>query len=200
MQQETTAAEAVNTVQKTGSSSSSSLTSRTNLELPYYSKYLLIAAYLASYNPTKMDKRLFAKVSASVQLQCGTCTSTENLMMHFYTLQLCWTLIWLSRHWAWLCQGYWCYRSLIDWLIVLTIISTWFSECRKNEERCCCTFQEEGKGMCMTHGVAAWMSDDKSLLSVNLVLYGDWSPCYTGPLRMNDSRLANSMKLEMVNQ
>ena len=29
----------------------------------------------------------------------------------------CWTLIWLSRHWAWLCRGYWCYRSLIDWLI-----------------------------------------------------------------------------------
>ena len=29
----------------------------------------------------------------------------------------CWTLIWLSRHWAWFCQGYWRYRSLIDWLI-----------------------------------------------------------------------------------
>ena len=28
-----------------------------------------------------------------------------------------WTLIWLSRHWAWLRQGYWHYRSLIDWLI-----------------------------------------------------------------------------------
>ena len=29
----------------------------------------------------------------------------------------CWTLIRLSRHWAWLCWGYWRYRSLIDWLI-----------------------------------------------------------------------------------
>ena len=29
----------------------------------------------------------------------------------------CWTLIWLLRHWVWLCRGYWCYRSLIDWLI-----------------------------------------------------------------------------------
>ena len=29
----------------------------------------------------------------------------------------CWTLIWLSRHWAWLHPGYWRYRSLIDWLI-----------------------------------------------------------------------------------
>ena len=29
----------------------------------------------------------------------------------------CWTLIWLLRHWAWLCQGYWRYRCLIDWFI-----------------------------------------------------------------------------------
>ena len=29
----------------------------------------------------------------------------------------CWTLIWLSRHWAWLRQAYWRYRSLINWLI-----------------------------------------------------------------------------------
>ena len=29
----------------------------------------------------------------------------------------CWTLIWLSHHWAWLRRGYWRYRSLIDWLI-----------------------------------------------------------------------------------
>lgn len=32
-----------------------------NLELPFYAKYLLIAAYLASYNSTKDDKRLFMK-------------------------------------------------------------------------------------------------------------------------------------------
>ena len=29
----------------------------------------------------------------------------------------CWTLIWLSRHWAWLCRGYWRYWRLIDWFI-----------------------------------------------------------------------------------
>ena len=29
----------------------------------------------------------------------------------------CWTLIWLSRHWAWLRWGYWRYRNLTDWLI-----------------------------------------------------------------------------------
>lgn len=32
-----------------------------SFELPYYAKYLLVAAYLASYNPPKEDKRLFMK-------------------------------------------------------------------------------------------------------------------------------------------
>uniref|UniRef100_A0A1Y1LEG7 Origin recognition complex subunit 5 n=1 Tax=Photinus pyralis TaxID=7054 RepID=A0A1Y1LEG7_PHOPY len=32
-----------------------------SLELPYYGKHLLIAAYLASYNPAKEDKRLYMK-------------------------------------------------------------------------------------------------------------------------------------------
>nr|XP_022297025.1 origin recognition complex subunit 5-like [Crassostrea virginica]XP_022297026.1 origin recognition complex subunit 5-like [Crassostrea virginica]XP_022297027.1 origin recognition complex subunit 5-like [Crassostrea virginica] len=39
------------------------LSSRTHVELPYYSKYLLIAAYLASYNPAKSDKKFFSKHS-----------------------------------------------------------------------------------------------------------------------------------------
>ena len=34
----------------------------------------------------------------------------------------CWTLIRLSCHWAWLRQGHWHYRNLIDWLCGLT---TW---------------------------------------------------------------------------
>lgn len=33
-----------------------------NIELPSYAKYLVIAAYLASYNPAKMDSRFFVKV------------------------------------------------------------------------------------------------------------------------------------------
>ena len=33
----------------------------------------------------------------------------------------CWTQIWLSRHWAWLCRGYWHYRSLIDWLMCMLV-------------------------------------------------------------------------------
>ncbi|XP_046740305.1 origin recognition complex subunit 5 [Diprion similis] len=35
-----------------------------SFELPFYAKYMLIAAYLASYNPAKDDKRLFVKRSS----------------------------------------------------------------------------------------------------------------------------------------
>jgi hypothetical protein len=34
------------------------------VELPYFSKFLLIAAYIASYNPSKTDRRFFVKVSS----------------------------------------------------------------------------------------------------------------------------------------
>ena len=36
------------------------------LELPFYARYLLIAAYIASYNPKSVDKRFFVKVSVSI--------------------------------------------------------------------------------------------------------------------------------------
>lgn len=34
---------------------------RVHVELPFHSKFLLIASYLASYNPVKSDKRFFVK-------------------------------------------------------------------------------------------------------------------------------------------
>uniref|UniRef100_A0A674CCG5 Origin recognition complex subunit 5 n=1 Tax=Salmo trutta TaxID=8032 RepID=A0A674CCG5_SALTR len=37
------------------------LSAHAHVELPYYSKFLLIAAYLASYNPARTDKRFFLK-------------------------------------------------------------------------------------------------------------------------------------------
>lgn len=42
---------------------SSSKVGRAEFELPYYTKFLLIAAYLASYNPPRFDVRYFAKAS-----------------------------------------------------------------------------------------------------------------------------------------
>jgi hypothetical protein len=41
---------------------SSGLSAHAHVELPYYSKFLLIAAYLASYNPARTDRRFFLKV------------------------------------------------------------------------------------------------------------------------------------------
>lgn len=41
--------------------SSSNKSALEQLELPFYTKYLLIAAYLASHNDAKIDKRLFVK-------------------------------------------------------------------------------------------------------------------------------------------
>ena len=37
-------------------------TSRLSVELPFLSKFLLIAAFLASYNPAKSDKKFFVQV------------------------------------------------------------------------------------------------------------------------------------------
>ncbi|XP_030853310.1 origin recognition complex subunit 5-like [Strongylocentrotus purpuratus] len=37
------------------------LSARAHVELPFYSKFLLIAAYLASYNPARTDRRFFSK-------------------------------------------------------------------------------------------------------------------------------------------
>ncbi|CAH2285381.1 origin recognition complex subunit 5 [Pelobates cultripes] len=37
------------------------LSAHAHVELPYYSKFLLIAAYLASFNPARTDKRFFLK-------------------------------------------------------------------------------------------------------------------------------------------
>ncbi|XP_053271110.1 origin recognition complex subunit 5 [Pleuronectes platessa] len=43
------------------------LSAHTHVELPYYSKFLLIAAYLASYNPARADKRFFLKHAGKIK-------------------------------------------------------------------------------------------------------------------------------------
>lgn len=75
-----------------------------NLELPFYAKYLLIAAYLASHNAAKEDKRLFmknhgkqkkrmqsvnakAKVSEKMATQMGPKSFTiDRLLAIFYAI------------------------------------------------------------------------------------------------------------------
>ena len=44
-----------------GSETELGSSNRLSVELPFVSKYLLIAAYLASYNPVSSDKRFFMK-------------------------------------------------------------------------------------------------------------------------------------------
>jgi len=43
------------------------LKGKADFELPYYSKYLMIASYLASYNPPQNDIRLFSSKTSSTK-------------------------------------------------------------------------------------------------------------------------------------
>lgn len=52
---------------------------RIHVELPFHSKFLLIASYLASYNPAKSDKRFFMKHHGSVKKRAPTKRSKEKL-------------------------------------------------------------------------------------------------------------------------
>ena len=60
------------------------------LELPVHTKYLLIAAYLASYNPASSDKRFFAKVCCDLIHCCDVyfllLSTCDNLgSNHYFT-------------------------------------------------------------------------------------------------------------------
>ena len=48
------------------------------LELPFFSKYLLIAAYLASNNPSRTDRRFFCKKS------CGKMSKRAKTSIKHY--------------------------------------------------------------------------------------------------------------------
>lgn len=49
-----------------------------SFELPFYAKYMLIAAYLASYNPPKEDKAIFMKLSSKRKKKIVKKTQTTN--------------------------------------------------------------------------------------------------------------------------
>lgn len=57
-----------------------------SFELPYYAKYLVIAAFLASYNSPKEDKKLFVKLSGRAKKRVQrntkhTQTKTSSLVV-----------------------------------------------------------------------------------------------------------------------
>jgi len=59
-----------------------SSTTRCQVELPYYSKFLLIAAYLASYNPMKYDRRFFAKNAGKTSRRSKLIKKNERASNH----------------------------------------------------------------------------------------------------------------------
>lgn len=52
---------------------------RLNIELPFYSKFLIIAAFLASYNPAKSDKRFFVKHHGKQKKSAASIKAKEKL-------------------------------------------------------------------------------------------------------------------------
>jgi origin recognition complex subunit 5 len=50
-----------------GATTGSIRPSRLSVELPFYSKFLLISAFLASYNPAKSDKKFFVLNSGRIK-------------------------------------------------------------------------------------------------------------------------------------
>uniref|UniRef100_A0A0B7A6K7 Origin recognition complex subunit 5 n=1 Tax=Arion vulgaris TaxID=1028688 RepID=A0A0B7A6K7_9EUPU len=66
----------------TDSDISKAILSRSHVELPYYSKFLLIAAYLASYNPMKCDRRFFAKYTEKVSKRSKLVKKKERASNH----------------------------------------------------------------------------------------------------------------------
>ena len=52
---------------------------RLSIELPFYSKFLLIAAFLASYNPAKSDKRFFVKHHGKQKKTISSIKAKEKL-------------------------------------------------------------------------------------------------------------------------
>ncbi|XP_043254497.1 origin recognition complex subunit 5 [Colletes gigas] len=50
-----------------------------SFELPYYAKYILIASYLASYNPAKEDKHLFVKEKMKKKIRASSKKKTAKL-------------------------------------------------------------------------------------------------------------------------
>ncbi|VDP14301.1 unnamed protein product [Soboliphyme baturini] len=51
-----------------------------NMELPFFTKYLLTAAYIASYNPVSSDKRFFLKIATLCRLRLVNQVSSTTVL------------------------------------------------------------------------------------------------------------------------
>ena len=68
-----------NSIQSLSSGPGISNPHRLNIELPFYSKFLIIAAFLASYNPAKSDKRFFVKHHGKQRKSMASIKAKEKL-------------------------------------------------------------------------------------------------------------------------
>jgi len=57
-----------------------------SFELPVFAKYLLIAAYLASYNMPKEDKKMFVKLSGKTKKRVENKSKTSSAKLSLQTL------------------------------------------------------------------------------------------------------------------
>ena len=73
---------------KENSSGSLESTVRLNVELPFYSKFLLISAYIASYNPASSDKRFFMKSGGKIKKMRNTVAAAAKIAAHKRSSQL----------------------------------------------------------------------------------------------------------------
>ena len=55
-----------------------------NLELPFYAKYLIIAAFLASHNEAKSDKRLFMKHHGKEKKRLQKIRAQSKVYLQFF--------------------------------------------------------------------------------------------------------------------
>ena len=82
----------------------------------------------------------------------------------------CWTLIRMSRHWAWLCQGYWRYRNLFDWLIDWW---TFFALCMclkhilSSLHCCCCWCYDQSPWIIYMH-TSGWPMNSQQMGQLHL--------------------------------
>ena len=91
-----------------------------------------------------------------------------------------WTLIPLSRHWAWLLRGYWRYRNMIDWLIDWKKLIVHLDKCVQCKVHC---WLGEGSEVCNTIGyLTSWCKSLRKWLCLQifsiLMLFSHLFPYY----------------------
>jgi hypothetical protein len=98
---------------------SSSSSSRLSVELPFYSKFLMIAAYLASYNPQKTDKRFFVKHHGKQRKTAQMVSSLFVIDVFHKGLRIIILFVYLSGR-TWKLYGLWKYSGKYVFFLLIS--------------------------------------------------------------------------------